>query len=279
MEHAEAHERLADLALEPRALGGLASAEDPASRELRSHVAGCQLCSADVAGWLRTWAALGAGDRAVPDLGAGDPRVLVPPAELRTRIMRAIEVAPASSPASPSPIGRPSGSVVPFASRAFGGIRRRAVGLVAIAAVVAALLAGGVAIQSRLDLQHSRSDAAALASIESSVGRILAEPGHSEVPLLAADGSTGGVLAWSDAEFAVLTSDLAVPAEGQTYRCWIELNGKRTVLGDLSFSGSMAAWAGPMGSWQWYFTPGAKFGVSLFSTTGSSGAPILAATL
>jgi hypothetical protein len=292
MEHAEAHEQLADLALEPRALHALAAAEDRASKVLQAHVAACPLCSADVESWLRTWAAVGAsrssgdavrkGGAGDPDAGdpdAGDPdagnlRVLTPPADLRARVLRAVEPAPA--PARPAGTSSP---VVSLASRRFGVVRRRAVGLVAIAAVVVGLLATGIAVQSRLDLHRAQSDTAALASIESSVGRILAEPDHSEVKLRAADGSTGGILAWSHAEFVVLTSDLAAPAAGQSYRCWVELNGNRTVMGELSFAGSMAAWAAPMGDWQWYFTPGAMFGVSLFPASGPAAAPVLVATL
>jgi hypothetical protein len=34
-----------------------------------------------------------------------------------------------------------------------------------------------------------------------------------------------------------------------------------------------------MSGWQWYFAPGATFGVSLYSAGGSAPAPVLAATL
>jgi hypothetical protein len=288
MDHAEAHELLADLALEPSALDTLAAADDPASRALRAHVAACPLCSADLSSWRRTWAAVGAShrrghaaadrdaaDQDSADQDAGRPRLLAPPADLRARVLKAI----GPSPAAGAPVGMVADRAGAPAPRRFVTLKRRAVGLVAVAAVAAAVLAGGTAVQSRLDLQRSQTEAAALASVESAVSRILAEPGHTEVPLRAADGSSGGVLAWGQDEFVVLTSDLAEPGEGQTYRCWIELNGTRTVIGELSFSGSMAAWSGSMSGWQWYFTPGAMFGVSLYSASGPSAQPVLAATL
>jgi hypothetical protein len=287
MDHAEAHERLSDLALEPAAIESLAAADDPVSRALRTHLATCPRCAADLSGWRRTWAAVGAARLPVHETGDLDsrtPQLLAPPGDLRARVMEAIERAPAAGqpPDRSAPeraTERSLGSMADLPRHRFAALRHRAIGLVAAAAVAVALLAGGTAIQSRLDLQHARSANAALESVQASMSRILAQPGHTEVPLRAADGSTGGVLAWSDAEFAVLTSDLAAPGEGQTYRCWIELGGTRTVMGDLAFSGSTASWSGSMNGWQWYFAPGATFGISLYSGAGSSPAPVLATTL
>jgi hypothetical protein len=284
MDHAEAHERLSDLALEPAAIESLATAVDPVSRALRAHLATCPLCAADLSGWQRTWAAVGAsrlpghetGGHDTGDPDARAPRLLVAPAGLRARVLQSIERLPAPSAATERTSGGPG---LGLPRHRLAALRGRAIGLVAAAAVVAAVLAGGLAIQSRLDLQHARTDNAALASVQASMSRILAQPGHTEVPLRAADGSTGGVLAWSDTEFAVLTSDLATPGEDQTYRCWIELGGTRTVLGDLAFSGATASWSGSMSGWQWYFAPGATFGISLYSDAGSSPAPVLAASL
>jgi hypothetical protein len=54
LDHAEAHERLADLALEPGALDRLGPA---ATDALGAHVVTCETCRRDVEAWRRTHAA------------------------------------------------------------------------------------------------------------------------------------------------------------------------------------------------------------------------------
>jgi len=58
MQHAEAHERLADLALEPRAFLAFDRDRSPDHEGLRAHVSGCATCSADVEAWRGTHAAV-----------------------------------------------------------------------------------------------------------------------------------------------------------------------------------------------------------------------------
>ena len=60
MQHAEAHERLADRVLEPQRLAGLEDDGSPEARALRAHVVACQLCAADLEDWRRTWTQVGA---------------------------------------------------------------------------------------------------------------------------------------------------------------------------------------------------------------------------
>ncbi len=67
MRHAEAQERLSDLALEPGRLARLADDPSPEAGALRAHLAECRPCSADLAGWRRTWAQVGV---ALEDPGA-----------------------------------------------------------------------------------------------------------------------------------------------------------------------------------------------------------------
>ena len=55
LEHADAHERLADLALEPGALNRIGS---PESDPLGAHLASCETCRRDVEAWQRTHARL-----------------------------------------------------------------------------------------------------------------------------------------------------------------------------------------------------------------------------
>jgi hypothetical protein len=286
VEHAEAHERLADLALEPRKLSALqravvgaaqppdAAGDDPAFGDLRRHVAGCERCLADVKAWMRTWSAV--GDAREPE-ASGKPgqfaeiEIPLPPERLRVRTLAAVRKA--------GQAGRTAGSGHSLARRTWpfgpGAIR----GLLAAAAIVTLLVAGAVAVQSRIELGRAQSQQAELAATTVALDRILAAPSHQLLSLRAADGSTGGTLAWSDTEFVVLTSRLNAPAPGQEYRCWVDVNGTRTVIGSLAFAGRVASWYGSMTSWGWNFAPGTQFGVSLYGADGTSAAPVLVGTI
>ncbi|HEX5589720.1 MAG TPA: hypothetical protein VFX65_05480, partial [Candidatus Limnocylindrales bacterium] len=114
--HAEAHERLADLALEVGGLDRLGSAADD---PLASHVATCEVCTRDVEAWRRTAAmievARGSGPERLDlaDLAADAP-IPAPPglraavAEAIRRVPDAAAIAadrPARSPAPDAAIG------------------------------------------------------------------------------------------------------------------------------------------------------------------------------
>ena len=282
MEHAEAHELLADLALEPAKLRSLHADTatpadrpdvDPALGELRRHIAACERCLADVDGWLRTWSAVGDARPSDTEADEWDAKhALVPPDRLRARTLAAIRTS--------GPRHRPA-MLAADAARGLGRLlgARAVRGLLAAAAVLALVFAGAVAIQSRADLQRAQSQQSELAATTAALERILAGPSHHVLALHAADGSTGGTLAWSDKEFVVLTSSLSAPATGQEYRCWVQVNGTRTPLGPLSFSDRVASWSGSMAGWEWDFVPGAQFGVSLHGGDGISASPVLVGTI
>ena len=283
MEHAEAHELLADLALEPSRLARLETDGDPTTVALRDHVSGCARCSARLADARTTWAAVGAArasGRGVERPAEADLSLIRPPDRLRRKTMAAIRAGAASAPmaeATRSARAAPRTSkVVSIATalRSTGGHWR---GLLAAAAVIVAVVAGTVAVQSQLAREQADSDLAALSSTTATLDRILASP-HKVVTLHAADGSAGGVLAWSKSEFLVLTSSLQAPGPNQVYRCWVDANGSRTVIGSLYFAGSAGSWSGSMSAWQWGFAPGTQFGVSLYGRNGNSAEPVLVAT-
>src|SRR3954467_4013595 len=89
MGHAEAHELLADLALEPSNVG---TASAPDDNDLLSlHVATCEICRADLLAWRNPHRAIedalatpDGGRRRMADLVAEAP--ITPPASLRTAI-------------------------------------------------------------------------------------------------------------------------------------------------------------------------------------------------
>ena len=271
IDHAEARERIADLALEPGALERLTSGDDPDLALVRDHVAGCADCRVEVEAWRATWAGI---EAATHDERTGPPATLAglasegaigAPPDLRARIAAAV--------ARPAAVGSP----LPARPRSLWSR------ILPLAAALA-LLVGGIGVvrdqQARLDA--ARADVAALGAVTATLDRLLADPGHRVVTLAAADGTGGGTLAWSTRDIVVLTSALVAPPAGSVYRCWLERDGVRTPVGTMVFSGSLASWSGSLDEWATIdLGAGGRFGVSLESETGSgaSGAPVLVADL
>lgn len=276
MDHAEAHERLADLALEPADLdlSGTAEGIDP----LRSHIHGCATCRTDLAAWRTTHDAIddalvtADGDRGrLADLAAEPP--IVSPASLRAAIARI----PESSEGAAGAASWAAGDRRLDAPTRFGW--RRAAALVAAVGV----LVVGVAL---LRDQSARLDAAQaetreLASVTAVLGRVLSDPGHHVVSLASADGTANGSVAWSGHDLAVMTRALERPPAGQTYRCWIERDGVRSPVGEMWFTGDLAYWTGSLDDWATIsLDDGGRFGVSLEPAPGGGhGQPVLVADL
>ena len=103
MDHAEARERLLDLAAEPARLRELPTGAGAGSPELQAHLAACASCRADLDGWQAMFAALdlalgadpvgGAPATSLRELAAADSAALptdLPtdlPADLRARTL------------------------------------------------------------------------------------------------------------------------------------------------------------------------------------------------
>jgi hypothetical protein len=287
MEHAEAHERLSDLALEPRRLAALAHDASAEAVALREHLARCDRCAADLASWQRTWTEIGlVSGRATADATApaasgalGADVLIEPPAGLRERVLGAA----AGTPASGSTAGsEPAGAADP-AARPHGRDPRRSrltrAWLVAAAAVIVALLASASSYLGTAELDRLRGDNAGLAAAAATLDRVFAAERFWTVTLRTADGSPGGTLAWSAQEVVVVTSRLPAPGAGQSYRCWLERDGARTGMGEMAFSGSTGYWAGSLESYgQPVLRPGGRFGVSLVPAAGV-GTPVLVGEL
>jgi len=257
MDHAEAHEQLADLALEP---GRLAALDDDASAEtapLRAHVAACANCAAEVDAWRRTWEAFSDARGASTTT---DRDVFKAPAVMRSQILETVRPDVRHTPVGASRRWLPAGGL-PW--------------LAAAAALVVAVGAGSLAWQRTTDLDHARTEAAELATVAATMDRVLADPVHWITPLTTADGAPGGTLAWSNTEIVVVSSALPTPEPGQVYRCWVERNGVRTPIGAMDFTRGTGYWAGSMSGWEGLLAPGARFGVSLVPATGGGGAPVL----
>jgi hypothetical protein len=287
MEHAEAHERLSDLALEPRRLAALAHDPSAEAAALRAHLAGCDRCTADLASWQRTWTEIGqvSGRTTDPEAptasGALGADVLIePPAGLRDRVLAAATGTPGTRPGSGS---ESEGVSVPAAGRAGETEPRRSrlprAWLVATAAVIVALLASASTYLGTAELDRLRTENAELAAAAATLDRVFAAERFWTVTLRTADGSPGGTLAWSAQEVVVVTSGLPAPGSGQSYRCWLERDGSRTRMGEMAFSGSTGYWAGSLDEYgQGALRPGGRFGVSLVPA-GGGGTPVLVGEL
>jgi hypothetical protein len=277
MDHAEAHELLADLALEPSNVG---TASAPDDNDLLSlHVATCEICRADLLAWRNTHRAIedalatpDGGRRRMADLVTEAP--ITPPASLRTAIA-AIPGATSGEQidAMPAPV-----AIHEAAARRRVSWRRAAPILAAAAVLVIAVAA---LRDQAVSLDASRAETHELSQVTAVLGRLLSEPNHRVVSLAAADGTKEGSVAWSNHDLAVITTALTEPSAGEVYRCWIERDGVRSPVGKMWFVGNLAYWTGSLDGWATIsLDHGGRFGVSLEPATGgTAGQPVLTADL
>ena len=277
MQHAEAHERLSDLALDPRRLARLEGDPSPDAVALRAHLSGCERCAVDLAGWRRTWAEVG------PAVRGSDPiDEIRAPASLRARTLGAVHAAARADAV------QGGGGPEPMAARItrppavrFGRRLRPGAGvawLVAAAAIVVAVVGGSVGLTGNGEVTRLRAETARLEAVAATFDRVLAAPQHWSLTLRTADGAPAGTMAWSAAEIVVVTTGLPAPGDGQAYRCWVEINGTRTPMGAMSYAGSTGYWVGSMYQWSETIGTGARYGVSLVSEGGPA-TPVLVGTL
>lgn len=273
LNHAEAHERLADLALEPGALDRLGSPDvDP----LAAHVAGCEACTREVGAWRRTAARLaaarGVGEERVDlaTLAGDDP--ISPPAALRAQVLEAARATSRGVPvpaAQPAPIDRrPRAASLPLR-------------FLPLAAVFAAILvAGGLVLERQSQLDAAAADVARLEAATATMDRILRSD-HVVLALVDSSGAVGGSLSWSRHDIAIVTSALAEPAADRIYRCWIERDGVRSPVGRMFFAGATGYWTGSLDDWAEISFDGGTFGISLEPAEGApdGNAPVLTADL
>ena len=277
MDHAEAHERIADLALEPRRVIDLETDPSPEARALLAHVRTCTACRADLDAWRRTHEAVLATASLADPAGRRDVTtpddVTQPPASLRTAVaaIPSYALRPVESEGR-----RPSAWTAPAAPLA---TRRSGWRLPALAAVlVIGLVVGLGAVVAdqvgRADVARHQVDQ--LVGLSKSVDRVLRDADHTAISLVGLDGEPAGTAAWSSAEIVVMSTALTPPGAGAEYRCWVERDGQRTPIGAMRFADGVAYWWGPMDRYDELPFEGGRLGVSL-ELTGQpgSGAPVL----
>ena len=293
MQHADAHERIADLSLEPDRLVQLArelasvDRGTPADRPRDAfidHVAGCELCREEVGAWYRAHSLVHealvdpAGPVLLADMTDGVP--MTAPAHLRESVLAAIRLdAAPEAPGVRAPERRVGLALGPHFSRRHLPPTRRLLPLVAVMSIL--VVAGGLILDGNARLGRAESDVVALEAMSATLDRVLQDPDHWVVDLRGVDGQSGGSVSWSTRDLVVLTTALAPPPEGRVYRCWLEKNGQRSGVGRMVFAGGTSFWVGTLGAWgSTSFGPGSTFGISLEPISGSEGNPaILAAAL
>jgi len=287
LDHAAAHERLADLGLEPEALPALEASPLPADRALFEHVRGCATCQAEVAATARLRDALQGAFAAMPDLPTLDP--ILPPQALRAEVLRAARADKVAAAASAS---EAASTTVPRINLAVTPPRRSWLPAWSAprwaAAVAAVLLVAllGTAAGLQLGRRSAEDDIASLNSLVATVDRVLSTNPHWVAGLTTPSGAPGGTVAWTKQDFAVVTTALARPPTGQVYRCWLAWQGRTAAIGQMEFNGPTAYWTGSVGTWATLdVSPGTRFFVTLESSpsppasSGPSTAPVLQADL
>ena len=291
MNHAEVRDRMELAALEPDGLDRLMAGDTPEAAIVAGHLAGCPTCL-DEMGRLRRTATLvrralepgGAdadGATASVDTGIG-PVPTLPP-ELRERTLAFVrefgvprqESSVAAPPLAPTPLIGPAGS--PSRRIAF---LRPAAWVASIAAAIVLAVLGTALVTGPGRSTDETADLARLATWSIDVAHA---PDARQVALSSPSGApTVGLLAFvpSTGKLVVSARDLGSPPAGKEYRCWMEIAGRRTVVGRMFFAGGIAYWVGPVGGLSGV-PPGTHFGVSLVDATGASidGDPVLLGSL
>lgn len=272
MEHPEARELLEIAAVEPGGFERLAAGDIAEAAALAGHLAGCPACAAEMER-LRLSSAM-----------IRDAVRTLPPPDLRDRTLAFVAALGRDRGAA---MGMPAVGAAP--SR--GGRvteRRRRLGLWAasLAAAVVIAVIGTAAFVGASHNQLADSQAreiAALNKVTTWTLRIDGQPDASRVALTGSGGSAAsGTLVYSPAssELVVFAHGLPEPAPGMEYRCWVDVGGSRTRIGQMFLAGDIAYWVGPVSRLP---SPGVKatFGVSLVPSQGDSlgGDPVLVGAL
>ena len=281
MDHAAAHERIADLLLEPARLAGLDRSEHPDDLALREHLATCPGCREDLESWRRLGLAVG---QALPQDAAAATEVVEPidvPPSLRARVIGAVHDAAQEGATREGGVGAP----VSLEARRSGTAERRARRLAPWLGLAASLIVIVGASWITLDQVRLRgtaeAEATALTNIVAAVDRVLASP-HKIVELRHPDGATAGSISWSRHDWVVLTTALTEPAGDQRYKCWLEEADRSVMVGQMHFAGGTAYWVGSLDEWAtWEIGLETQFLVTLEAADGQdrTGTPVLSADL
>lgn len=274
MEHDEVRELLQDAAVEPGGLERLMAGDTPDAAVVAGHLAACPDCTDELDRLRRSVSLIRPAVRAVP------------PPELRQRTLDFVAAMgrPRGSAAVASATSRPD-QALPSAPVAMAAAARRGLDLRSFAALAAMLIlavaATGVIVGGSRDA-IIRDQAAELEAIGDVARWTLRVDARGDARRIALASTTGAattatiVFSPSSTELVIVADDLAKPAAGYEYRCWVERAGTRDMIGRMFFGGSLAYWVGPVPEVSGLAST-AHFGVSLVNVAAPSepGQPVL----
>ena len=269
MDHESTREQLEVAALEPDGLDRLMAGDTATAQAVAGHLAGCPACSDELVRLQRVSSVIREVVRAMP------------PPELRDRILAT--VAAVGTPRGevtqvrPSPTG-PEAREAPQPARAGSG-RRNILGWAATIAAAVVLSVGTTLVleDARVgdQLAEQSRSLAALSDATISAMSIAAQPDATLVTLSGTtDPEPTGRLSFSPstAQLVLVAKGLDAPPDGQEYRAWVEVGGKRQRVGPLTYSDGVAYWSGPAPAVAG-LEGSARFGVSLVDRAASGGTP------
>lgn len=243
MDHAEAHEYIADLALEPGRLAALSSSTEASDRALLAHVPVCRRCASELAAWQSM--RLGMSD-ALGEIRPDELRRIAAPASLRREVLDSVHSQTRSRlrptwrlPRPTRRLPRPTWRLPRLSTR------------LAVVALAVILVAAGTMVIADQAARLSAADASrqALANALQTATEVLADPGHEVIALAAPDGTASGTVAWTRRDLVVLATGLTPPPDGHVYRCWVVAANYRTPVGRMDFVDGQAFWVGALDNW------------------------------
>jgi hypothetical protein len=284
MDHTEVRELLEDAAIEPGGLERLMAGDTPTASIVAGHLAGCADCAEEL-------------ERLRRSVGMIRPTVrAVPPPELKERTLAYVAAlgrprgaAAGVAPAQPSPapllVPRTTAPTpVAGAYRERSQVSRLAWSASLAAAVIVAVTGTALLVSAN---QASTSKALfaevdALGDVARWTLRVDSQQDVRRVELASMTGTpASGSLVFSPTsmELVVVAEHLTPAAADQEYRCWVEVEGKRSSIGKMFFGGELAYWVGDVKLLAG-LPSNARFGVSLvdLGTPGAAGVPVLASS-
>ncbi len=294
MDHDEVLEQLELAATEPGGLARLTAGDTVVAAVVASHIVACEACAEELRRLSRAEPLLRDVVRTTPtaDLRArtldfvlehGDARQPSEPRESRHSRAAAPPTAQRTTTAQPGaaqpvPVFRTATGAPPASERVATApswpARILPWAATLAAAVVLSVAATSFLVSRMLDepLATQARSIAALEKVTLATLDITSRDDAQRVTLIAPDGgATTGSLLFSPStmKLVVVAEGLAQPPADQEYRCWIEIDGRRSPVGRMFFADDLAFWVGDTPEVR-EARPGTTFGVSLTEIGGPS---------
>jgi hypothetical protein len=272
-DHRDAREALELAAVEPGGFDRLEAGDTPEAGLIAGHLAGCAECLEELARLRRVETLLRPLVASAPDPALRERTLAFVRAVGVPRSAHEDAPSPATSEPAPADAHVPSGDAGPSARPVLIGARRRAAAPRWLATVAAALVVGvlgGTLLAGGGSPAGNADPATALAAVTRETAALLGAGDAREVALRDQAGAAAGtlILSPSAGRIVVTAAGLPAPPKDGEYRCWVEVDGNRSVLGSMWRAGDVAWWSGDV-ALPAVLPPGVVYGISLV-TEGSS---------